>query len=275
MPNSTTRQLLRRLAAAFAVSFVSLTVVLLAIFAAKQLPRLSASGVPANSIFKALLLAVPFTAAITIPMAVFVAVLWVFMRLGAAGALTAARRERHGVRRLVAPVVGAAAGVAALTLVSNAEIMPRANERLAAVLGGAPQRNDRMMTVGELRTAARRVRTNGGPDALARAASYDVEIQKKYALAAACVVLALVAVAIALRLPSGGVPLVIGASLAAFSAYYVCLITGETLADRMLVSPFAAMWMANAVLLAIALLLTARSRSPRAPAGTASLAMGG
>src|SRR5688500_10835003 len=154
MPNPATRQLLRRLAVAFAVSFVSLTALLLANFAAKQL-----RGVAPGTIVEALLLAVPFTAALTIPMSVFVAVLWVFTRLGAEGALAAARQERHGVRRLLAPVLGAAAAVAALTLVSNAQIVPRTNERLAAVLaGGAPERGDRMMTIGELRAAARSAR---------------------------------------------------------------------------------------------------------------------
>ena len=86
MPNSTTRKLLRRLAAAFAISFVSLTVLLLAIFAARQLPHLGAERSMASTVPQVLLFAVPFTAAITIPMAVFVAVLWVFTRLGAEGA---------------------------------------------------------------------------------------------------------------------------------------------------------------------------------------------
>lgn len=60
----------------------------------------------------------PSTVALTIPMAVFIAVAWVFTRLGKEGVLSTARRERHGVRRLVGPVLGAAAVIAALTLVS-------------------------------------------------------------------------------------------------------------------------------------------------------------
>ena len=179
MPNRATRQLLRRHAVAFAVSFVSLTALLLANYAAKQVPQLSTSGVPTGTIVEALLLAVPFTAALTIPMAVFLAVLWVFTRLGADGVLAAAQRERHGVRRLVAPVLGAAAVVAALTLASNTQIVPRANARLAAVLtGGTTERGDRTMTIGELRAAERRARVDAGPDAFARAAYYEVEIQK-------------------------------------------------------------------------------------------------
>ena len=278
MPNPATRQLLRRHAVAFAVSFVSLTALLLAKFAVRLLPQLGASGVRAGTIVEAVLLAVPFTAAMTIPMAVFLAVLWVFTRLGAEGALAQARRERDGVRRLVAPVVSAAAVVAAMTLVLNAQIVPRANERLAAIIaGGAPERagrmvTDRTMTIGELREAVRSARADAGPDALARASYYEVEVQKKYALAAASLVLALAGAAIALRFPRGGARLVIGASSVVFTAYYACLIMGETLADRMVVSPFIAMWGANALLVAAALLVLWRSGLPRAPRGAEVLA---
>src|SRR5678809_878927 len=87
MPNPATRQLLRRHAVAFAVSFVALTAALLANYAVKKLPELGAIGVPTATMVEALLLAVPFTAAMTIPMAVFVAVLSVFTQLGAEGAL--------------------------------------------------------------------------------------------------------------------------------------------------------------------------------------------
>src|SRR5439155_17766793 len=66
-------------------------------------------------------------------------------------------------------------------------------------------------------------------DARTRAASYEVEIQKKYAIAAACLVFALVGVPVALRFQRGGVGLVIGMSVAVFTVYYVGLIAGEEL----------------------------------------------
>ena len=190
----------------------------------------------------------------------------------------AALRERDGVRRLVMPTLLAAVGVAALAFVVTAVIVPRANVRLAAVMAsdGAPPQSDRMMTIGELREAARSVRPATEPDALARAAAYEVELQKKLALAAACVVLALVGVAIALRIPRSGAWLVIGASLAVFWAYYVMLLAGEDLADRLVISPFVGMWWANALLLAAALLLiVSRRRSPLAPGGGEAVAVRG
>src|SRR2546430_14743548 len=79
-------------------------------------------------------------------------------------------------------------------------------------------------------------------DARARAATYEVEIQKKYAIAAACLVFALVGVPVALRFQRGGVGLVIGMSVGVFTVYYVGLIAGEELGDRLLVSPFPALW---------------------------------
>jgi lipopolysaccharide export LptBFGC system permease protein LptF len=217
----------------------------------------------------------PHTLALTIPMAVFVAVSWVFTRLGAEGVLAAAQRERHGVRRLVAPVLGAAAVIAALTFVSNTQILPRTNARLAAVLAGAPRHlTDRTMTIGELREAARSARTDNGSDAAARAAAYEVEIHKKFALAAACVFLALAGAAIPLRFPRRGMALVIGASGLVFTGYYVSLIAGESLAERLVIPPLLAMWMANAFLLAIVLLLTWRSGRSRAAGVAESLALG-
>jgi lipopolysaccharide export LptBFGC system permease protein LptF len=273
MSKLTTRQLLRRHATPFAVSLASLTIPLLAQHAVRRVPELTSRGVPADAIVEVLLLAVPHTLALTIPMAVFLAVSWVFTRLGAEDVLASARRERQGVRRLVAPVLGAAAVIATLTFVSSTQVLPRANARLGAVLKGAPlEPTDRTMTVAELREAARRARMATGEEAAARAAAYEVEIQKKFALAAACVVLALAGAATAIRFPRGGVGLVFGASGLVFTGYYLSLVAGESLADRQMISPLIAMWMANTFLLAVVLLLI---RRPSRTSGAETLAMGG
>jgi len=84
-------------------------------------------------------------------------------------------------------------------------------------------------------------------DARARAATYEVEIQKKLAIAAACLVFALVGIPVALRFQRGGVGLVIGMSVGVFTVYYVGLIAGEELGDRLFVSPFLAMWTPNLI----------------------------
>ena len=47
-------------------------------------------------------------------------------------------------------------------------------------------------------------------------------------------------------------------SLVVFGLYYVGLIAGESLARRGLVPPFVSMWIANAIFLALAIVLLAR-----------------
>ena len=87
---------------------------------------------------------------------------------------------------------------------------------------------------------------------------YEVEIHKKFALAAACFIFVLLGAPIALRFPRAGVGLTIGVSLVVFGLYYVGLIAGESLARRGMVPPFVSMWIANAVFGLIALILLSR-----------------
>jgi lipopolysaccharide export system permease protein len=87
---------------------------------------------------------------------------------------------------------------------------------------------------------------------------YDVEIQKKFSLAAACMIFVLIGAPIALRFPRGGVGLVIGVSFAIFGLYYVGLIGGETLANKAYIPPWLAMWAVNILLLLAGLILASR-----------------
>ena len=87
---------------------------------------------------------------------------------------------------------------------------------------------------------------------------YDVEIHKKFALAVACIIFVLLGAPVALRFPRGGVGLVIGVSLGVFATYYVCLIAGETVANKGYLPPFVAMWAANLIFGAVGLVLLVR-----------------
>ncbi len=87
---------------------------------------------------------------------------------------------------------------------------------------------------------------------------YDIEIHKKFSLAAACLIFVLIGAPIALRFPRGGVGLVIGVSLLVFALYYVGLIGGESLANEGIVPPFWAMWGTNVILTLVGLVLLAR-----------------
>lgn len=84
-----------------------------------------------------------------------------------------------------------------------------------------------------------------------RQAVYAVELQKKYAIPAACIVFVLVGIPLGIRFPRGGVGLVIGAGMIVFSVYYVGLIAGESLANRLILPPFVAMWLTNILMSAL------------------------
>ena len=254
-------QLLRRHALPFGVSFVSLTALLVINYVSKRTPA------PTGLLVDLALFAVPFTAAMTIPVSVLLAVLVVFRRLGSEGVLDAARHMAGGVRRLLTPVLGAAAVLAAVTAVVNSEVVPRSNARLASVSAGAThQRGDRELTIAELRSRASVARASTSDDGQRIAARYEVEVQKKLALAAAVIVLALTGAALAFLFPRGGAALLIGASCVVIGGYYACLVAGESLADRLVLSPFVGMWMANAALVAFAfMVIWWRTRGPLMP----------
>jgi lipopolysaccharide export system permease protein len=101
-----------------------------------------------------------------------------------------------------------------------------------------------------------------------RAAAYLVEIHKKLAIAGACFVFALLGIPVALRFPRGGAGLVIGVSVLVFAIYYIGLIAGEDLGDRLIVSPFLAMWGTNLLFGALGLVgLVVMTRSSPAARG--------
>ncbi len=96
------------------------------------------------------------------------------------------------------------------------------------------------MAAGALQLARMRVEQTRG-----EANGYDVEIHKKFALAAACVVFVLLGAPLALRFPRGGVGMVLGVSIGVFALYYSFLIAGQELAQRGTVPPWLSMWGAN------------------------------
>jgi len=98
------------------------------------------------------------------------------------------------------------------------------------------------------------------------AARFQIEIHKKFAIAAACIVFVVIGAPVALRFPRGGVGLVIGASVLIFGFYYVGLIGGETLADALIVTPFWAMWGANLAMALVGLVFFLRLNRQRVAA---------
>ncbi|HKE90367.1 MAG TPA: LptF/LptG family permease, partial [Gemmatimonadales bacterium] len=75
----------------------------------------------------------------------------------------------------------------------------------------------------------------------------QVEIQKKFTIAVACFVFGLLGVPVALRFPRGGAGLVFAVSVVVFAIYYIGLIVGEDIGDRLILSPFLSMWGPNLI----------------------------
>jgi lipopolysaccharide export system permease protein len=99
-----------------------------------------------------------------------------------------------------------------------------------------------VQTLARLQIAKARV-----SDSQTTASRYAVEIQKKFALAAACAVFVLFGAPVGLRFPRGGIGMVLGISIVVFAMYYIGLVAGEATANRLKLTPFWGMWMANVV----------------------------
>jgi lipopolysaccharide export system permease protein len=89
--------------------------------------------------------------------------------------------------------------------------------------------------------------------------SYDVEIYKKYSIPFACIVFVLVGAPLGYRVRRGGFGIAAGMSLLFFLLYWACLIGGEKLADRGIVSAFTGMWIADIIIGCLGLYLIFKS----------------
>jgi lipopolysaccharide export system permease protein len=95
------------------------------------------------------------------------------------------------------------------------------------------------------RAADVRIARDRERQARVRAENYAVELHKKYSIPASCIVFVLIGVPLGFRFPRSGLGLVLGAGMSVFGMYYVGLIAGETLANRLIVPAWIAMWIAN------------------------------
>jgi len=79
-------------------------------------------------------------------------------------------------------------------------------------------------------------------------AQYMVEVHKKFAIPAACLIFVLIGAPLGIMARRGG--LAVGASYSVFFfiVYWVFLITGENMADKMIISPAVGMWSGNVFL---------------------------
>jgi len=80
-----------------------------------------------------------------------------------------------------------------------------------------------------------------------RLAGLSVEIHKKFSLPMACVVFVLLGAPLGMRVRRAG-PAIAFVSIGFFLFYWLCLVGGEELANRLLLPPWLAMWLPNLVL---------------------------
>lgn len=90
---------------------------------------------------------------------------------------------------------------------------------------------------------------------------YGVEIQKKYAIPVACLIFVLVGCPLGIRTKGGNFGLSAAFSLGFFILYWACLIGGEKLADRAVISPFLGMWMGNIIVGTLGIILTIKENN--------------
>src|SRR5216110_1639317 len=124
------RYLLRQHVAPLGFALGSLTAFLMVQQIAKQFGSLVGKGLPWSVIVEVFVLSVPFIVAVTLPMAVLVAVLHVFTRLAADNEITAMQAGGVSVGRVIAPTLAGAAGIALLSFLWNDQLLPRTNHQL-------------------------------------------------------------------------------------------------------------------------------------------------
>ncbi len=125
-----TRYLLRSLTGPFLFSFTLLTGLLFVNTVARQLEDWVGKGLPREIILEALVLSLPHTVAVTLPMAVLPAVLYAFGELATHSEIVAMSSSGVRPRRIFLPVLLFGAALTATTFYFNDQVLPEANHRL-------------------------------------------------------------------------------------------------------------------------------------------------
>ncbi|HEV8124756.1 MAG TPA: LptF/LptG family permease [Gemmatimonadales bacterium] len=128
------RYLLRQLVAPFFFALAALTSIMLLNQIARRFGALVGKGLPWSVIAEVFGLSIPFILAITLPMAVLMAVLYCFTHLAADNEITAMKASGISVYQVVAPVFAASVFVAFLTFLFTDQVLPRSNAHLRSLM---------------------------------------------------------------------------------------------------------------------------------------------
>lgn len=135
-----TRYLLRLHLGPFLFALSGLTLLLLLDQVSKRFGRLVGKGLHWTVIGEVFLYSVPFIIAQTFPMAVLIAVLYVYNRMAIDHELTAIRANGIPIARTLVPLLLAAAVMAAGMTYFNDTVLPESNHRLQVLLGSIAQK---------------------------------------------------------------------------------------------------------------------------------------
>ncbi len=137
---------------------------------------------------------------------------------------------------------------------TGAGSIPTAAELRADALDAATRSRSSRTPTAQFESLARQHRA-----AVSRGNRFEVEIQKKYSIPAACIVFVLIGAPLAVRYRDAGVAMVVAVSFLVFCAYYVSLVGGEKLSEELILTPFWAMWAPNVLFGAAGAVLLWRS----------------
>jgi lipopolysaccharide export system permease protein len=128
------RYLLRQLFAPFCFSLAAATSLMLLNQVAKRFGALVGKGLPWSVISEVFVLSLPFILAMTIPMAVLLAVLYAFSHLAADNEVMALRATGVSVPQMLRPILGWGIVMSVLTFLFIDQVLPNSNAELRALL---------------------------------------------------------------------------------------------------------------------------------------------
>jgi LPS export ABC transporter permease LptG len=128
------RYVLRQLAAPFFFALAAQTSLMLLSQVAKKFGALVGKGLPWTVITEVFVLSLPFIIAMTLPMAVLIAVLYTFSHLAADNEITATRASGISVYQILLPVLLWGVFMAAFNFAFVDQVLPRTNARLRSLL---------------------------------------------------------------------------------------------------------------------------------------------
>lgn len=129
-----TRYVLRAHIGPFLFALTVLTSLLMVNTVARRFEELAGKGLPISVIAEVFVLSIPHIIALTLPMAVLVAVLYTFSRLAADNEVTALKANGIHLGRLLGPLLIAGTVIAAGMVYFNDQILPQTNYRLKNLL---------------------------------------------------------------------------------------------------------------------------------------------